>query len=130
MLLAILTYAWAQNQTTEPLPLEQQEQLQQRENFSNLVGRLATDLYQASVAKKTQCMKAFGNIEFCDCIANKSPTGIDFIGYVSIVAGTKEDFKYDQLSPDDKKLFDATRAARDACVKWKGKDDTLKPATH
>jgi hypothetical protein len=35
---------------------------------------------------------------------------------VSITAGTKGDFKYDQFSPDDKGLFDATRRARDECV--------------
>jgi hypothetical protein len=47
---------------------------------------------------------------------------------VSIAAGTKDDFKYDQMSPDDKKLFDATRSARDECVSWKGKGDQIKPA--
>jgi hypothetical protein len=73
-------------------------------------------------------MKAFGNMEFCECIAEKSPVGVNFIGYVSIAAGTKEDFKYDQLSPDDKQLFDAARRARDKCVSWKGKGDQIKPA--
>jgi hypothetical protein len=72
-------------------------------------------------------MKAFGNTEFCECIADKSPVAINFVGYVTILAETKEDLKYDQLSPDDKKLFDATRAARDECVNWKGKGTTDKP---
>jgi hypothetical protein len=84
---------------------------------------------QATALKKNQCMKAFGDMAFCNCIAEKSPVGVDFVGYVSIVAGTKDDFKYDQLSAEDKKVFDNTRVARDECVNWKGKGDTLKPAS-
>jgi hypothetical protein len=121
-------YAVAQSETPPPMSLEQQEQLEAKERLSNTIGRLGAALIEFTAAKKTQCMKAFGNTEFCDCIANKSPTGVDFFEYVAIVAGTKEDFKYDQRSADDKKLFDATRTARDECVSWKGEGDQIKPA--
>jgi hypothetical protein len=122
--------AQAQNETPPPMPLDQQEQLERLQKFKDSANALLNQVDVMTASKKNQCMKAFGNTEFCECIAEKSPVAITFVGYVSIVAGTKEDLKYDQLSPDDKKLFDATRAARDECVNWKGKSDKLKPATN
>ena len=73
------------------------------------------------IKKKNQCMKAFGNMQFCDCIVDKIPISIDFVQYVAIVSGTKDDFKYDSMSAEDKKVFDSTRQAGDACVQWRGK---------
>jgi hypothetical protein len=120
----------AQNETPPPMPLEDQEQLEQLQKLEDLAKNLQGSIETATAEKKNQCMKAFGDVTFCDCIGEKSPVGVNFIGYVSIAAGTKDDFHYDQLSLDDKKLFDATRAARDVCVNWKGKGDKLKPATN
>ena len=113
--------ARAQDETPPPMPLEQQEQLEARTNFSELLGGLARNLVNDFTLKKHQCMKAFGNVAFCECIAENSPTGVTFVGYVQIVSATKDDLKYDDLTPDDKKLVDATRASRDKCVNWKGK---------
>ena len=109
------------------MPLEQQEQLEQLNHLSETLGRLETDITEMTAKKKNQCMKAFGDMAFCDCIGEKSPVGVNFIGYVSIAAGTKEYFKYDQLSAEDKKLFDNTRSAGDECVNWKGKGENLNP---
>jgi hypothetical protein len=127
--LVIPAYAKAQNQTTtKPLPLEEQEALENMQNVTQTLHDLSDLVTKGVAAKKLQCMKAFGNPAFCDCIAEKSPVGVDFIGYVSITAKTKQDFHYDELSSEDKELFDATRAAREKCVNWSGKDDKLKPA--
>ena len=41
---------------------------------------------------------------------------------------TKEDLNYDKMSPDDQKVIDVTRNARDECVSWNGKGDKFKPA--
>ena len=111
-------YAIAQQTETSPPPmsLEQQERLEAKQKFSDALAPLVTALVEGAKDKQTKCIKAFGNTKFCECIADHTPTGVDFLGYVSITAGTKEDFKYDQLSPDDKGLFDATRRARDECV--------------
>ena len=120
-------YAAAENDTPPPMPLEDQEQMELLNNGVAAIKGLEAATEAATVQKKNECMKAIGNVEFCDCIAEKSPVGVNFIGYVSITASTKEDFKYDQLSPEDKKLFDATRASRDKCVDWKGKATSAKP---
>ena len=41
--------------------------------------RYAKDLVEITAAKKTQCMKAFGNMQFCECIAERerSPVGVE-----------------------------------------------------
>jgi len=62
-------------------------------------------------------MKAVGKADLCKCLSIKLPTSIDFVGYVSIVGGARENLNYDKLSADDKKLVDTVRASRNACVR-------------
>jgi hypothetical protein len=51
--------------------------------------QVAKELAEAEVemrdTKEAQCMKAVGAKEFCSCIADESPEGIDFVDYVRIV---------------------------------------------
>lgn len=111
------------DQAPPPMSLEHQEAMENVDDFTGALEDLANLVTtKSAAAKKTHCMKAIGNPVFCECIAKESPVGVDFIGYVTITAGTKKLFKYDQLSDEDKKLFDATRAARDKCVTWRGAD--------
>ena len=121
-LLALSPPAFAQEQETPPpMPLEQQEAIQSLDKLQGLIDDLAKATTTATAAKKNECMKAIGITQFCECIAEKSPVGISFVGYVSILAGTKDDFHYDQLSDEDKKLFDATRASRENALVGKEK---------
>ncbi len=123
LLLFVPAHAMAQNDPAPPpMPLDKQEQIEQGEKANAVLNAYDAKMLAGVTVKKNECMKAFGNTEFCECIGEKSPVGVSFVDYVSIVVGTKESFHYDQLSPEGKKVFDATRAARDACVNWKGKD--------
>ena len=62
-------------------------------------------------------MKAIGNPEFCNCIAQKSPVAVDFVQYVEILSRTKEELNYDRLSREDKEIVETTRKSRDLCVR-------------
>jgi hypothetical protein len=84
------------------MPLDQQERYEAASKANEILNAFDAQAHVATVLKKNQCMKAFGNPEFCDCIGEKTPVVVTFSGYVSIVVATKEDFHYDQLSPDDK----------------------------
>ena len=106
---------WA-GETYRPIPLQDLEALENLGDAARAIDDLSASFERNVAAKKTQCMKAFGNTEFCKCIGENSPVGVTFMGYVSITAGSKQDLKYDQLSAEDKELFDLTRAARDKCV--------------
>ena len=122
LFLALPVSALAQSGVAPPpMPLERQEQVEQLNKAQSAIDNIIANIDESTTIKKDQCMKVFGNTAFCNCIAEKSPVGITFVGYISIVIGTKEDLKYDMLSSDDKKLIDVTRKARDECVSWKSK---------
>jgi hypothetical protein len=74
--------------------------------------RLAEEIGQEELEmknmKEAQCMMAIGNKEFCSCIADESPSGIDFVDYVSIALSRGA-----PLSAKDKALVDASM---DKCV--------------
>jgi hypothetical protein len=106
---------------TSSITLDQQEKIENYKKLENAVDEAGILLNKISTEKNGQCMKAIGNTDFCKCITEKSPSGVDFIQYVAIVAGTKNDFKYDELSQQDKDLFNATRQSRDKCVSRTGK---------
>ena len=81
--------AFSEQETTAP-----DEQLAQEIGQEELEMR---DLRQA------QCMQAVGAEEFCSCIADESPSGIDFVDYVRIVLSRSE-----SLSAEDRALVDAS----------------------
>jgi len=117
MLVVFGSQALAQtSNTAPPMPLDQQEQLEAKQRVSRAIGSMADALLQFAELRESQCLKAIGDSGFCKCIAYNSPSEISFVEYVTLVAATKEDMKYDQLSAEDKKLVDAARASRDLCV--------------
>ena len=66
--------------------------------------------------KYSDCMKAFGNQKFCQCLRDKSPVGIDFAGYVKVVTTTKEELGYSKMDNETKQLIDNALKAREVCV--------------
>ena len=125
LLFALLFLAYpvyAQDTETPPaMPLDKQEQ---NELFVKTI--TALENYKASIEQQiqsevNQCMKAFGNPEFCNCIANNAPGNVTFTQYVQFFSYGPEDFDYKTLSPVAKKTFEGIRAARDKCVNWKNK---------
>jgi len=103
------------------MPLEQQERRESFDKGVTGIDQMKALMLEAVAAKRTQCLKAFGNMQFCDCLADNSPPFVDFMNYVAIVVAPKDEAKYASMSTDDKKLYDATREARDKCVNWQGK---------
>ena len=66
--------------------------------------------------KYSDCMKAFGNQKFCQCLRDKSPVGIDFASYIKVVTTTKEELGYAKSDKETKQLIDNALKAREACV--------------
>ena len=65
---------------------------------------------------ESDCLKAFGYKNFCQCLSRNIPLILSFQNYVRIVTSSKTDLKYDKLPDDEKKLIDITRKGRDHCV--------------
>ena len=60
-------------------------------------------------------MAAVANEAFCECLRQKLPWPLNFVGYVTIVTQTKKELKYNTLSAEDKVIVDVARKARDQC---------------
>ncbi len=111
----------AEAQLPPAMPLEKQEKVQQLHNQIRALEFLRTVVDADSMKKKGQCMQAIGSKSFCDCVIDNSPSGINFVDYVALVAATKEELKYEALPESDKGMVDKARLARDKCVNWNGK---------
>jgi hypothetical protein len=110
--------------TQKALTLEEIGQKEARENVSNNLQKLANHLLQSAETKYNNCLKAFGDEEFCRCIKNKTPSGITFAEYIEIIINTKEDLGYSQSDNATKVMIDNTIKARETCVSVP--DETVK----
>jgi len=73
-------------------------------------------LAQISREKRTDCVSAFGDPTFCDCLRDNLPVAVSFLSYVQMVTTSKEKLGYAKLSTEQKVLVDNTLAAREVCV--------------
>ena len=95
------------------------EQIDKTENFADLQeGLQALQLMAKSFARKRKnnCLKAFGNEQFCNCLNGKLPMAIDFIEYIQLITSTKDKMGYKSLSTKDKEIVDKVLKVRDQCV--------------
>lgn len=66
--------------------------------------------------KEQQCLRPTGNGKFCKCVAESLPQEVSFENYVHFLIKTKEELKYDAMSPESRKAVDASIAVREKCV--------------
>lgn len=100
----------------KPLPKDAIEQLESLGKMQDAIDDLRTLSERMSRTKYTACVKAFGSSDFCSCIKEQTPIGIDFAGYVQIVTSTRDELRYSEQDEDTKKMIDNTLQARELCV--------------
>lgn len=66
--------------------------------------------------RKNNCLKAFGNEQFCNCLNDNLPMAINFVGYIQLITSTKDEIGYKSLLTEDKEFVDKVIRARDQCV--------------
>lgn len=101
---------------TKTMPVETMHQIDSLEKALDATKELELLVDRMSRQKYSDCMKAFGNQKFCQCLRDKSPIGIDFAGYVKIVTTTKEELGYSKTDKETKQLIDNALKAREVCV--------------
>jgi len=98
------------------------EEIHQKDALNNLLYKL-DDLEKLALniteEKHSDCIKAFGDEHFCQCLGETLPVAATFPIYISVVITPKEELGYSSLSTKDKKLVDLTLAAREKCVSGK-----------
>ncbi len=98
------------------MPVETMHQIDSLENALDATKELELLVESISRQKFSDCMKAFGNQNFCQCLREKSPVGVDFAGYVKVVTTTKDELGYSKADKETKRLIDNTLKAREVCV--------------
>ena len=105
-----------QDTSQTPQSTQSIKELEARENVSNQLKNLADLLMGVANKKYTDCLKAFGNESFCQCLRDKSPSGISFAEYVSVVITPKEELGYSKADEQTKGIIDNTLKTREICV--------------
>jgi hypothetical protein len=118
LLIFTQTGAAAENTIAPPkqMPVETIQKIDNIDKALDSVKDMELHVDRLSRQKYSDCMKAFGNHLFCTCLKDKSPVGVDFLGYVKVVTTSKEDLGYGQADTETKSLIDNTLAAREVCV--------------
>lgn len=98
------------------MPVETMHQIDSLDKALDAAKELELLVDRMSRQKYSDCMKAFGNQKFCQCLRDKSPVGIDFAGYVKVVTTTKEELGYSKTDKETKQLIDNALKAREVCV--------------
>jgi hypothetical protein len=112
-------YSFAEGKPVNPINTPALERIQQKENFDKVneaLKELELLTEKVSRQKFTDCLKAVGNQNFCQCLREKSPVGTDFAGYVKIVTTNKDELGYSSADKETKGLIDNTLKAREECV--------------
>jgi hypothetical protein len=116
-LLAVCAPLKAEGANQQPTTdLERRQQIEQINKAMSALDDLKRLAGQIAQQRRFKCMNAFGSAAFCDCLTETLAVGVDFDGYIAATTNTKDDLKYAQLSPDDKKLVDSALKTRQQCV--------------
>src|ERR1051325_4136634 len=75
--------------SAKTMPVETMQQIDNLEKALEKAKELELLADSISRQKYSDCLKAFGNQKFCQCLRDKSPVGIDFAGYIKVVTTTK-----------------------------------------
>lgn len=118
-LLSFSQYSIAEEKKNPPaktMPVETMQQIDNLDKALESIKKLELLTDSISRQKYSDCLKAFGNQNFCQCLRDKSPVGIDFAGYIKVVTTTKEELGYSKTDKETKQLIDNTLKARESCV--------------
>jgi hypothetical protein len=66
--------------------------------------------------KLDHCMKAVAREKFCTCVSEKLPLEVGFEQYVHTLVTSREKLGYGAMTPEQKKVVDATIETRDKCI--------------
>lgn len=118
MLFLFSQFAGAQEKVppAKTIPVETMHQLDRLEKARDAAIELELFIERVSRQQFSDCMKAFGNQKFCQCLSEKSPVGVNFAWYVKVVTTTKDELGYSNADKETKGLIDNTLNAREVCV--------------
>jgi hypothetical protein len=101
---------------------EQIQKIDQLDHLKESLDKLKTLSNSITRQKKSDCLIAFGDQNFCQCLGDNLPVTVSFEVYVNIVTTPKDKLGYSELDQENKDVVDATINAREKCVKKQAKN--------
>lgn len=97
---------------------EIEEQQGQRQALDGLdeVKKMADEVLRKARNRKYPCLKAFGNDDFCECIASELSVWLSFHDYIGITTLEPEERNASEISDENKKLLEHVIKIRNKCV--------------
>lgn len=66
--------------------------------------------------REANCLRAFGDTAFCECLKNECPAVAAFADYVTVVTHSKEELGFGKLDEKLKAVVDDLLKAREVCL--------------
>lgn len=100
-----------------PSSLSDLEKIDQYQRVIDATNKLEAILDVKVRTTTLACMRAFGHLSMCKCLADKLPVAISFNDYIAVTTRTKEENGYAKLDKETKAAYDRAALARDTCVR-------------
>jgi hypothetical protein len=123
ILLLSSSLAFAQG---KQLPVDKVDEMQKLEGLTGKLDQLKAMADSMTKEKYYKCVKAFGDTQFCKCLADNHPIGLSFEEYITIVTSSRDELDYKNRNDEGKQMIDITYKAREMCVNIKQPKNTKK----
>jgi hypothetical protein len=103
---------------SSPLALAQDDVMDKIRLLEQQIQELKALKQQQAVTeiKLDHCMKAVAQKKFCTCVSEKLPLEVGFEQYVHTLVTSRDKLGYGDMTPEQKKIVDATIEVRDKCI--------------
>lgn len=114
ILFALFNASTVFSQNISATQLQKQKQSSEEDN---MIAQLKVNLDSKIANTKYDCLLAFGNEKFCDCLSEELPLPIGFKEYIAIITTNKSELLSKYQDKDSQLMINGTYETRDYCVK-------------
>jgi hypothetical protein len=114
--LSSLAYAEEPKKPSTIKELETLESIETGQTIFDKMEELKDSMKKMWTERYYDCLKAFGNKEFCSCLNDNLSAFLTFSDYMMTVTHTKEELDYKSRSKDERTLIDNAIRIRNQCV--------------
>ncbi|HHH50366.1 MAG TPA: hypothetical protein ENK52_05245 [Saprospiraceae bacterium] len=119
IILVVIPFTSFAAESTRQPTVDEIQKLDQIEKAKEALYKLKQFSDSITIKKYSDCIKAFGNQKFCQCLRNNLPVPVSFMLYTKIVTTPKDELGYAELDAENKKVVDVTLTVRENCVNQK-----------
>lgn len=105
-----------QKKDSKPLTKDQIESLNALREAKGSIEKLLHETNLMTERKRNNCVIAFGDTKFCDCLSQKLPVVVSFQEYSIIITSSKKEINYEGTSKENRKVIDKVYNVREICV--------------